>query len=171
MKKEKKKSFLQKTFDKVKQVSNGIDVFTQLIYIVYLIASIYLSKGNLLANTIFLTISLLYLIYHLLTYKKWMDGDKVYRKPIKKVIKFFKKLVNIAIIIFSIIEINNNGEKDLFQILSVITMIGGFVISLIFEIKVMQLKKKIGIFKESISNKKERLFSRFKKNKKENTYD
>ena len=154
MKEEKKENFLVRTLNKIKKISNGIDVIVQLVYIVYLIASLYLGKGNEIANYIFLGVSVLYLIYHLFTYRKYMEGDKtIHRKGFKKIIKFLKKLVNIAVIIFAILEEKNAGSFDLFQVGSAIIMIIGFITSLIFEFMVMSLKKKVARIKESVSEK------------------
>ena len=154
MKKEKKENFLVRTLNKIKKISNGIDVIVQLVYIVYLISSIYLGKGNEIANYIFLSVSVLYLIYHLFTYRKYMEGDKsIHRKGFKKIIKFLKKLVNIAVIIFAILEVSDSGNVDLFQVASAIIMIIGFITSLFFELLVMSLKKKVIKIKESVSGK------------------
>lgn len=154
MAKEKKENILVRTFNKVKRISNVIDVIVQLGYIAYLILSIYLIKGNMIANYIFLGVSVAYLIYHCFTYKKWMEGDKVHRKQIKKFIKFLKKLVNIAVIVFAIIEVTDaGGEVDFFQVVSAVLMVIGFFLSLLLEWIVLSLKRKINRLKESVKEK------------------
>ena len=154
MAKEKKENILVKTFNKVKRISNVIDVIVQLGYIAYLILCIYLIKGNMIANYIFLGVSVLYLIYHCITYKKWMDGDKVHRKQLKKFIKFLKKLVNIAVIVFALIEATDaGGDVDFFQVVSAVLMVIGFLLSLLLEWIVSSLKRKINKIKESVKDK------------------
>ena len=170
MAKEKKENILVKTFNKVKRISNAIDVIVQLGYIAYLILCIYLIKGNMIANYIFLGVSVLYLIYHCLTYRKWMDGDKVHRKQLKKVIKFLKKLVNIAVIVFALIEVSDaGGQVDFFQVISATLMIMGFLLSLLLEAMLASLKKKVARLTESVKGKvgsiKEDIGSSFSKAK------
>lgn len=153
MAKEKKENILVITFNKVKRISNVIDVIVQLGYIAYLILCIYLIKGNMIANYIFLGVSVVYLIYHCFTYKKWMEGDKVHRKQIKKFIKFLKKLVNIAVIVFALIEATDaGGDVDVFQVISAVFMIVGFLLSLLLEWIVSSLKRKINKLKETAVN-------------------
>ena len=184
MAKEKKNNVLVKTLNKVKSISNTIDVIVQLGYIAYLILCIYLIKGNMIANYIFLSVSVLYLIYHCLTYKKWMEGDKsIHRKQLKKGIKFLKKLVNIAVIVFAIIEVSDSGgDVDIFQIVSATLMIIGFLLSLLFEALVASLKRKVdkitksmktkvNSFKDDFSNMKNKATSLFKTNKNANVIE
>ena len=83
-----------------------------------------------------------------------MDGDKVHRKQLKKFIKFLKKLVNIAVIVFALIEATDaGGDVDFFQVVSAVLMVIGFLLSLLLEWIVSSLKRKINKIKESVKDK------------------
>ena len=99
-----------------------------------------------------------------------MDGDKVHRKQLKRVIKFLKKLVNIAVIVFALIEVSDaGGQVDFFQVISATLMIMGFLLSLLLEAMLASLKKKVARLTESVKGKvgsiKEDIGSSFSKAK------
>ena len=96
-----------------------------------------------------------------------MEGDKtIHRKGFKKIVKFFKKLVNITVIVFALFEVKENNSIDIFQLGSALVMIIGFVLSMIFEFIVISLKKKINKIKENISNKINKAKDLFRRNEK-----
>ena len=64
-------------------------------------------------------------------------------------IKFLKKLVNIAVIVFALIEATDaGGDVDFFQVVSAVLMVIGFLLSLLLEWIVSSLKRKINKIKE-----------------------
>ena len=62
------RAYFQKLIDDLKTVSYAINVFSPLVYIVYLIYAIFLPFGYLWANIILLVITVAYLVFYLTTY-------------------------------------------------------------------------------------------------------
>ena len=153
MKKE-KKGFLVKVSRTFKGIANIVDIFIQLAYIGYLCICLFVFKQNIILNYAFLGISGLYLIYHFITIRRWMKNTKsAHRKFAKKIVKIFKKLFRIAIIIVAVCEAKTPESIDYLQLSWAILLFIGFIIGVIFDLIGLYFKRQLAKLKVKVSEK------------------
>lgn len=124
------------TIDSIKKIAIGVDIFAQLVYIVYLSVALVMRTGQPIANAVLLFLSIAYFIYYLVTLRRWYTKKELNsRKKAKLFLRCSKRLVNLAVIVVAIIEIClKPNETDNIKLLLTILMIFGFVTSIILDL-------------------------------------
>ena len=145
------RSVLGDTIDAIKGLARGIEITVQLVYIAYLIISIALGNGILLANIVLLIVSVSYFIYDMASAREFYTKKlQKQRENVKKTVKITKRVTHIVIIVIACIELATN-PFDAVSLIMTFIMIVGFIVSLIFDITISMIEARKELFVNAIA--------------------
>ena len=104
-------------------------------------------SGMLALNIALLVITTGYLIYYLVTKREFYTDDlKKQRKTVRLVVKWVKRAIYVFLIVSSVYALAvKPTENDNMAILMTLLMIGGLFFSLIFDLTVKEINKRIAL--------------------------
>lgn len=170
MSKEGKGNLVSK-FNKITKIVFAFNIITQLVYICYLSYAISSNTGNIIANIVLLSISVVYFIFFLINSRKTgKEGKaaKVKNKKFRKWGKRFVKLYTLAVALYSMhVNISNFGleEFNLLSFIVTIFMLGLWFNQVILDIVLWVVKRQISKMKSFLGSTASNMKDRFIKRK------
>lgn len=130
------RSSIDDTLVFIKRLIFVFDLLIQFIYIGYLVFRMLSNMGLLIANISLITLSVIYLLYFLLTRQEFYTKEDIKkRKSVSWIFKILKRIINLTVITMAIITlVDKTSEIDNITLLFTILMICGFMFSLLFDI-------------------------------------
>lgn len=146
------KSAIFDSFDFIKKLIYVFQVSIQIFYIGYVGYRIYGKTGNFIANIILLAISILYLLFQIITNNEFYTKEQLkFKKNYKWIFKGSKYLINMYIIVLSILVLVNNKETvNNTEMLLTTIMILAFFSSIVFDVILILIENQITLINSAL---------------------
>ncbi|MCR5505784.1 MAG: hypothetical protein K6F07_02185 [Bacilli bacterium] len=145
------------TFDLMKRIAYICELSIQIVYIAYLIVKICFNSGWLIGNVVLLAMAIMYFGYHLIaTTRTFEEKDdelqaKLNRKRVKTVFRIFKRMTNLAIIVYAFIQLYVSKNLYSADTLFLVLMVIGFVVSIFCDIVIFLIDARVTMIKEAVA--------------------
>lgn len=123
------------TFNLIKKLIFILDTIFQFAYIGYLVFRLLSGGGIFIAYVILVGLSAGYLIYSLITRREFYTmKQKKGRKRVKTTITIFKRITNLVVITFAVVQLCLSTASDNIGVLLTLLMVCCYLFSILFDI-------------------------------------
>ena len=132
------------------RISTAIDIFVQLLFLVFYVYNTIKSLGNTVVHILyasFFIVGFLYFIFHLISYK---FKNKELRKKVRRVVRYIKYPIRLGILIFSFIACFKNTGVDTGALISTIISTVSFVFQIFFQVIINFISRYVNMIAESV---------------------
>lgn len=146
-------SSIKDTLDLIKRTIYFSNLVIQFLYIFYLVFRFYNQIGYLFANIILLVVSVFYLFYIILKTGEFNTKEEnKSKKFVRSVVKNIKRILYIYLIVLATSQLYfNPTDNDNILILMTALMIFGFLLSIFFDLILMNIDQRFEIITNSMS--------------------
>lgn len=128
-------SVILDTLNLIKRLIFIFDTIAQFAYVGYLVFRLCTGSGILIANIVLVAISAVYLLFHLISKREFYTVEQQKnRKKVKNVVRISKRLTNLVVIVFAVIQLCQATATDNIGTLLTLLMILCYLLSILFDV-------------------------------------